>query len=286
MVFSSLSEASGAELTRHVLLAFGGAAPLRACRLAERLHVDTVLVPVDASLGSAVGFFSAPLAYEALEPCAMRLESGFDAAELNGLFRRLWHRTVAVVAQGAARWKPGRPPKELRRAYVRYVGQGQEVKVSLPNEDLGPKDSKMIRESFEKEYERLGLLALPEELEIRALALEVVADADPLAWPQERLRAQKHEKSSMLRDGQLGTLAQAFGKRICEDSESLVYRRGDLKLGELIRGPALITETYTTTVVTASFDCWLLENGFLQLQARKSIKRNACGLPRALHCTG
>ena len=165
---------------------------------------------------------------------------------------------------------------------MRYVGQGYEVKIALPNQDLQQMDSKMIQESFDAAYERLGLFHLPEELEIRALALEVVADADPLAWPQERLREQRHEKGCMLRDGRLGAVATAFGKRICENKDCLVYRRSDLKLGELIRGPAIITEAHTTTVITESFECWLLENGFLQLQAIKSMKQHAVGPAKSL----
>ena len=57
----------GLELHRHVLVAYGGASPLRAAKLAERLRIRTVLIPPDASVGSAIGFFSAPLAFEALE---------------------------------------------------------------------------------------------------------------------------------------------------------------------------------------------------------------------------
>ena len=82
----------GLELHRHVLVAYGGAAPLRAAHLAERLRIRTVLIPPDASVGSAIGFFSAPLAFEALESCRMKL-SAFDHSQVNAIFRQLWHRT-------------------------------------------------------------------------------------------------------------------------------------------------------------------------------------------------
>ena len=282
----------GLDLHKHVLVAFGGAAPLRAARLAERLGIETVLVPPDASVGSAMGFFSAPLAFEALESCTMRLKD-FDHRRINAIFRQLWHKTVAVVAAGAARWKPGRPPKERRRAYMRYVGQGHEICVDLPNRDLEPDDPEILQKDFELVYTQMGYIALSAlpglEIEFRAFALEVVADADPLAWPQERLRAQKISQKSMLQTDAKGTLAPAAAATACgkrrvydgkeaKEVEYPVYLRAHLPVGALVCGPAVITEAYTTTIVTETFDCWILENGFLQLQVRdakhKSFKQS------------
>ena len=263
----------GLDLPQHVLVAFGGAAPLRAARLAERLGIETVLIPPDASVGSAVGFFSAPLAFEAIESCKMTLQD-FDHSKVNAIFRQLWHKTVSVVAAGAARWKPGRPPKERRRAYLRYVGQGHEVCIDLPNRDLEAEDPKKLQQDFELEYARLGFIALPEEIEFRAFALEVVADADPLAWPRERLQArQKLTEQSMLHSsGEQGVPKRSNTVRVVYDNdqqlEHEVYFRSDLGVGDFIRGPAVICEPYTTTICSNSFDCWVLENGFLQLQAR------------------
>ena len=262
----------GLDLPKHVLVAFGGAAPLRAAHLAERLGIETVLIPPDASVGSAVGFFSAPLAFEAIESYSILLRK-FDHSKINAIFRQLWHKTVSVVAAGAARWKPGRPPKERRRAYLRYVGQGQEVCVDLPNRDLEAGDPEMLQLEFESEYNRLGFIALQkEEIEFRAFALEVVADADPLAWPRERLHAkQKLSEQSILHSGAQGVPAKSIAKRVIFENqqlEHLVYSRSDLQVGDFIPGPAVICEPYTTTIFSQYFDCWVLENGFLQLQAK------------------
>ena len=106
-----------------MLLAFGGSAPLRACSLAERLGIETVLIPVDAAVGSAVGFFSAPLAFEALEPLAMRLRS-FDARQVNAVFRRLWHRTVQVVAQGRGEVEAGEAAERAAQRLCEVCGAG------------------------------------------------------------------------------------------------------------------------------------------------------------------
>ena len=44
----------------HTLIAFGGAAPLHAARVAEKIGVSRVIVPSNAGVGSAVGFLAAP----------------------------------------------------------------------------------------------------------------------------------------------------------------------------------------------------------------------------------
>ena len=274
----------GLDLPKHVLVAFGGAAPLRAASLAERLGIETVLIPPDASVGSAIGFFSAPLAFEALESCSMKL-TNFNHQKINSIFRQLWHKTVSVVAAGAARWKPGRPPKERRRAYMRYVGQGHEVSVDLPNRDLEAEDARRFLKDFELEYARLGFIALlAEEVEFRAFALEVVADADPLTWPRERHAKQQGTLGKSILSHSSGegkeektAKRKALGKRFVYDKqqevEHLVYQRSELLVGDFIPGPAVICEDYTTTIVSEAFNCWVLENGFLQLQAsRKAAK--------------
>ena len=278
----------GLDLPKHVLVAFGGAAPLRAASLAEKLGIETVLIPPDASVGSAIGFFSAPLAFEALESYSMRLRN-FNHQKINSIFRQLWHKTVSVVAAGAARWKPGRPPKERRRAYMRYVGQGHEVSVDLPNRDLEAEDPMRLKKDFELEYVRLGFIPLLfEEVEFCAFALEVVADADPLAWPRERLHAKQGsvlDKSILHSSGVEVTAREALGKRFVYDKhqevEHLVYQRSDLLAGDFIPGPAVICEDYTTTIVSEAFNCWVLENGFLQLQTRKANVQNFAR-PKAL----
>ena len=284
----------GLELHRHVLVAYGGASPLRAAKLAERLRIRTVLIPPDASVGSAIGFFSAPLAFEALESCAMKL-SAFDHSKVNAIFRQLWHRTVSVVAAGAARWKPGRPPKELRRAYARYVGQGHEVAIKLPNQDMQAQDAQVLRQEFEASYKRLGFLPLPgREVEICSFALEVVADADPLAWPRERLKEKhKEAEASMLQelDAEAST-AKPSGSRAMYCSQQCRYQlvptyfRNDLQVGERVPGPAIIVEAYTTTVVTESFDCFVLANRFLQLESRVDTLGVSHRLPEKMQRSG
>ena len=69
---------SGKDARGRTLVAFGGAAPLHAARMAEKLGLDRVLVPSHAGVGSAVGFLRAPIAYEVVRSQLQRLDA-FDA---------------------------------------------------------------------------------------------------------------------------------------------------------------------------------------------------------------
>src|SRR5690606_1573793 len=68
----------GRELSEHVLVAFGGAAPLHAGRLAEKLGISRIIIPQNAGVGSALGFLRAPIAFDLVHTAHTPLHE-FDA---------------------------------------------------------------------------------------------------------------------------------------------------------------------------------------------------------------
>src|SRR5207248_5218089 len=137
----------GEVVNDHTLIAFGGAAPLHAARVAEKLGVARVLVPPNAGVGSAVGFLVAPISYELVKSRHMRLDK-FDFAGASALLAEMSQAARALVEPGAR----GAPVTERRLAYMRYVGQGHEITVPLPVRDIMADDSVALRETFEREY--------------------------------------------------------------------------------------------------------------------------------------
>ena len=69
----------GAALPEHTLIAFGGAAPLHAARVAEKVGIRRVVVPVNAGVGSAVGFLTAPVSYEVVRSRPTRIDATLDS---------------------------------------------------------------------------------------------------------------------------------------------------------------------------------------------------------------
>jgi N-methylhydantoinase A len=117
----------GKELAARTLIAFGGAAPLHACRMAEKLNMDRVIIPQGAGVGSAIGFLAAPVSYEVVRSRYTKLAE-FEAAGLSRMFAEMHAEAQAIVAAGA----PGAAVEERRIAYMRYIGQGHEIVVEVP----------------------------------------------------------------------------------------------------------------------------------------------------------
>src|SRR5260370_40857435 len=140
----------GAAVTRYNLIAFGGGAPLDAARVAEKIGVRRVIVPPNAGVGSAVGFLAAPVSYELVRSRYMRLDA-FDAAASSELLKEMSVEATALVVPGAR----GMATFERRLAFMRYVGQGHEITVVLPQRALAATDSEALRAAYERDYAAL-----------------------------------------------------------------------------------------------------------------------------------
>jgi len=124
---------SGKDVATRTLIAFGGAAPLHAARVAEKLGIARILVPANAGVGSAVGFLRAPVAYEIVRTNLQRL-SAFDAATANRILGEMHEEAEAIVRRGAGE----AVLEERRSAFMRYKGQGHEIAVTVPTSRPSP----------------------------------------------------------------------------------------------------------------------------------------------------
>jgi N-methylhydantoinase A len=243
---------SGKDLRSRTLIAFGGAAPLHAARVAEKLGISRVLVPVNAGVGSAVGLLRAPVAYETVRGRLMRLGS-FEAASVNRLFAEMRAEAEAIVRRGA----PAAKLVEQRSAFMRYRGQGHEIAVALPVRDLTAADRSTIRELFEAVYRRLYSRAIPEvEIEILSWVVAVSAPSEGQLGAPARERASKPKPASR---------RPIFDPHTGEFEEVDIYRRPDLAPGARISGPAVIAEDETSTVISPLFDARIDRFGYIEL---------------------
>ncbi len=248
----------GKVIAEHSLIAFGGAAPLHAARLAEKLGIARVIVPPNAGVGSAVGFLRAPIAFEVVRSRYMRL-SAFDPAAANAIIAEMRAEALEVVRAGAG----SAPLIEPRSAFMRYVGQGHEIVVPLPARDLTAEDAGLLREAFQREYVALFSRTIPHaEVEILTWSLTVSTEPE---------RGAAAASAVPVADTPLEA-----GRRRLFDPESEnsmdvpVYWRPDLAPGARISGPAVIAEDETTTFVTAAFDAAINAQGCIVLERRGS----------------
>lgn len=112
---------NGEDLSEYTMIAFGGAAPLHAGRLCEKLGVERLLVPPGAGVGSAIGFLRAPFSFEANRSVYMKL-SDFDAPRIQTLLSELQAEATGFVRNCDAE---AEILSEFK-VYMRYTGQGWE----------------------------------------------------------------------------------------------------------------------------------------------------------------
>ncbi|MGD8808998.1 MAG: hydantoinase/oxoprolinase family protein [Gammaproteobacteria bacterium] len=247
----------GAVIAQHTLIAFGGAAPLHAARVAEKIGVDRVIVPSNAGVGSAVGFLTAPISYELIKSRHMRLDQ-FDPGAASAMLNEMSAEATALVEPGAR----GAPMKERRLAFMRYVRQGHEITVSLPLRDLTDADTEQLREDFETEYARLFKRFIPgapiEVLSGSVLVSTEVRKPKPVAAVAARPAPAPDGKRRFF-DGRTG---QAI--------EIPLYRREGIEAGMVVPGPAVIAERETSTFIAGSYDARIDGAGCIVMERRAS----------------
>ena len=247
---------SGKDLRPRTLIAFGGAAPLHAARVAEKLGIARVLIPANAGVGSAVGLLRAPVAYEIVRGQLMRLSS-FEPDDANRLLADMRAEAEAIVRRGAS----GVPLTERRGAFMRYRGQGHEIAVELPVRAFGAADRAAITALFEDAYQRLYSRPIPGvDIEILSWVVTVSAPAQG-----ELATAAPVRPSAAKARGQ----RPLFDPQAGEFQNAPIYWRGDLAPGAKIAGPAVIAEDDTSTVVSPSFEAQVDQFGYIALTRRE-----------------
>jgi N-methylhydantoinase A len=244
---------SGKDARGRTLVAFGGAAPLHAARMAEKLGLDRVLVPSYAGVGSAVGFLRAPIAYEIVRSALQRLDQ-FDPRAANALYAAMRAEAEPIVRRGAG----DQALTETRSAFMRYRGQGHEIAVPLPTRPYRDEDAALLHTAFEDAYRRLYSRVIP-GVEVEVLSWVMLLSAPRPAESETIAPPPEHYTPEPARS------RPVFDPETGEFIEVPIYQRRDLLPGALIPGPAVIVEDETSTVVSRIFHARVDAFGYIEL---------------------
>lgn len=236
----AVSTERGYDLRDFVLVAFGGAGPVPAGRIAADLKMHKVVVPPSPGATSAMGLLMADRRRDYVRS-RMRLLSEIEAAELTGLFTELNEQGIKEFTE------EGFDTSAVRFEYavdLRYLGQGYELTVPAGDSPkVTTAQLATIRQRFDEMHEQLyGHSAASEQVEAvnyRARAIAVVPKVELREHP-----AAAEAKERALTGERAVCFSAAEGMAPCP-----VYDRGRLLPGHVIEGPAIIEQLDSTTVV-------------------------------------
>jgi N-methylhydantoinase A len=246
----------GLDIRRYAMVATGGAGPVHACGVAQRLGLSTVIIPPLAGVASAFGFLLAPTAFDFTRSYLTRLDR-VDLPLLNTILSDLEREGRAIV--GAA----GVPADQIsvtRSVDMRYQGQGYEVRVPFANGPVDAMHLTTIQHNFEQEYRRFyGRLC--DDVPIQAVNWRVVIAGPTLDLSEFQMQPASEVQATATRVTRPALFDMDQGY-----VETPVYGRAALSSDFAADGPAIIEEAESTTIVLPDWSVRAQANGCLIME--------------------
>jgi len=244
----AISTMRGHDLRDFMLLAFGGAGPVHAGRMARDLGMAGLIVPLYPGVYSAIGLIMSDVKHDYVQS-KMQPMSALSPGEVNGMFARL--ETLAAADLRSDGFAPEHI-KIQRALDMRYAGQGYEI--TLPCDAGALRDGGLdgLRRRFDQQHQSMfGHMAPEQAVEVVSYRVRGLGVVPPVELPRFK------PTGATLADAQRETRRVRFDGR---DLECPVYQRERLDVGLTLRGPAILDQFDCTTVIyegqTARVDEW------------------------------
>jgi N-methylhydantoinase A len=231
----------GFDIRRFSLIACGGAGALHGCELAQELGMQSIIVPPNPGILSALGLMATDLKYD-FSRTELQLASRADLGKLEVDFAELEKEAMARLKQDRV---PADRCATERAADCRYKGQGYELRVQVPSEAVTAQTMAAIVQNFHNAHEKeFGRAFVENDVEIVNIRVLGIGTIPELKWSrieaggEDPQTAFKYEKPVVF---------NIDGKP--QPVNTKVYERSRLKPGNLIVGPAIVEQMDSTTVV-------------------------------------
>jgi len=239
----------------YALLASGGAAPLHVCGVAEQLGIRTVVVPPEPGVFSSVGLVLAPEKYEASRPFRRTLPlQDEDYPEAREALKGMVEEIESALSAEDVEFTVSLDMRFLKQQYMLALRFGADI----PASDV-------LSEAFNAEYLRLYRQAPDAPVEIVNLKLEGVG-----AKPNVELRTSSDQTTDNANPEELPVVFQGLTDRTrsVKMTAKVTPRLGTMSRGE---GPALITESHTTTVIPPGWSWERMPDGALIVRRDQEV---------------
>jgi N-methylhydantoinase A len=222
------------------LVAFGGAGPLHGAEVAAQLGIPEVIIPPYPGITSAVGLLTTDLKYDVIKT-EFQVQGSVDFAKLNadlGVMEDQLHEQMAAA---------GIAPQDtqfLRAGDLRYVGQGYELRIPLPQGNIDETSIGQLWRDFDAVHKKEYGHVFPDNpieivnVRVTGIGLMPKIGQEVVSGGQSLDEARIKTGRCLFRvDNELKSFDTPF------------YQREKLPLEQTISGPAIILQTDTTTVV-------------------------------------
>ena len=233
----AISTMRGHDLRDFMLLAFGGAGPLHAGRLARDLGMAGLIVPLYPGVFSAMGLLMSDVRHDYVQSKLTPL-ADITAEAVNAMFAQL---TAQAAEELRGDGFAGDRIRIERALDMRYAGQGYEIAIPCPAQPLAADGLTALRTSFDAQHKAMfGHMAPEEPAEIVSYRVRGIGLLPPVAMPRFKragtaLAGARRETRRVRFDG---------SERDCP-----VYQRERIDVGLDIAGPAILDQLDCTTVI-------------------------------------
>jgi N-methylhydantoinase A/oxoprolinase/acetone carboxylase beta subunit len=241
------------------VIAFGGAGPVHAYGLAKKLGAPRLIVPPNAGVGSALGFFTAPRAFDLVRSHKVTLlEADFEGIE------QIFEDMETEGARTLQKAVTAEDIRFERSVDMRFVGQGSETNVSIPEGHFTRIEREKIRARFDDVYRKLYGRTYPDS------PVEFINFKVRASLPERLLRFPKLERKSRSLEEAIKGERKAYSGIEKDFIPFTVYDRYKLFDGARFQGPAIIEERESTVIVGEDASIAVDEFGFLWIDLPKT----------------
>ncbi len=235
--------------------AFGGAGPVHAYGLARKIGAPAIMVPPLAGVGSALGFFTAPVAFDLSRSHRVALDDA-NFKEIERLLNGLEQESAGILEDTAK----GRDIIYERTLLMRFVGQGAETDLVIEPKPFDTFSKEDIRKLFDQEYKRLYGRTY-HETPVEFVTFKVRASLPKRPFSIPKLSNETSDIETCIKGER-----PAFSIIQKDYISFTVYDRSKLFANAEIPGPAIIEERESTIVIGEDANARVDEFGFVWIQ--------------------
>ncbi|MFZ0448854.1 MAG: hydantoinase/oxoprolinase family protein [Desulfatiglandaceae bacterium] len=240
------------------IIAFGGAGPVHAYGLAKKLGTPRLIIPPNAGVGSALGFFTAPRAFDLVRSHKVALaQADFGAIE------QLFQEMESEGARTLSKTGNAEAISFQRSVDLRFIGQGSEMNIAIPDRHFAEVSIEELRERYDDLYRKLYGRTYPDS-QVEFINFRVRA-----SLPERLLKLSRKNLAGRNLENAIKGQRAAYSGIVGDFLPYTVYDRYLLPSDVEFRGPAIIEERESTVIVgedaTASVD----EFGFIWIDLKE-----------------